>query len=64
MRNAEIMKNRAINEVECIKYRLAKYIEIPLYNDFVIIKHIIPKLPNDITLEMLTILKQFHDYIK
>lgn len=59
-----VMKNRAMNEVECIKYRLAKKKEISIYNDFVIIGHIVPKLPHQSVLEMLTILKQFNDYIQ
>lgn len=45
-RSQIVMKNRAMNEVECIKYRLAKKKEISIYNDFVIIGHILPKLPH------------------
>jgi len=63
-RNSEIMKMRALNEVETIKYRLAKKEEICIYNDFVIIGQIVRKLPHKSVLEMLTILKQFNDYIK
>ena len=63
MRNQFVMRNRITNEIECIKFRLAKRGDLSLYNDLVIIGHIVPKLPNEMVLEMLTILKQFNDYI-
>ncbi len=63
-RNSQIMKTRALNEVETIKYRLAKNEQICIYNDFIIIGQIVRNLPHPIVLELLTLLKQFNDYIK
>ena len=45
-RNSQIMKTRALNEVETIKYRLAKNEQICIYNDFIIIGQIVRNLPH------------------
>ena len=58
-----ILMNRVLNHVEFIKHHLSKRNEKSLYNDFLIVGQIVPKLPKETLLEMLQLLKPLNDYM-
>ena len=58
-----ILMNRVINHIGFIKRHLANRKEFSLYNDFLIIGQIVPKLPKQTLLELLQILKPLNDYM-
>jgi len=59
----EIIANRVLNHIEFIKHHLAKRNQDDLYNDFLIVSQIAPKLPQEILLEMLHLLKPLNDFM-
>ena len=56
-----MMINRVQNEIKMIKRNLSTGKDFELYNDFLIINQIVPKLPQITLVEMLLALRPIHD---
>ena len=65
MNEHQILKNRALNSIENIKFKLKKQKEISVFNDLIILKQIVPSLGKEalrpLLRELKTIDKQLVD---
>ena len=58
-----VIKSRLLNQIQLIKHILASNTDIEVYNDLVILSHIVPYLPENTLVESLQFLKQYYDSI-
>lgn len=61
MKQKEKLLSRVQNQIQIIKRTLSRNQDFELYNDFLIISEIVPKLPEQTLVEILTALKPFND---
>ena len=61
IKQAEIILNRVINQIQIIKKGLSSIGSIHFYNDFLIIAQIVPKLPSRVLPEVLLELRAMND---
>jgi|JI7StandDraft_1071085.scaffolds.fasta_scaffold235744_1 hypothetical protein len=62
IKKAEIILSRAVNQIQIIKKGLStNHANFHLYNDFLIIGEIVPKLPSNVLAELLLQLRMINE---